>query len=124
MDVIDWLEQRLLAISPFRADIERRERQEQEARNMIAAAWPIADADARLPYIEYPKRLLAESTLDGLGRRLAFDWITRELVFRDEQRHVWNLDVADIQHIAASFPNGLPTSGDDRPGIRRGRMRP
>ncbi|MDN8834020.1 hypothetical protein Q0L96_13580, partial [Staphylococcus aureus] len=58
----DALAQAILRLSPFLVERERAARQEHEAREMIAAAWPIDPAPVpSLPRVRHPKRVLAET---------------------------------------------------------------
>lgn len=74
------------------------------------------------PHQQYPTRDewdAISAALESGARR-----ITRELVHREEQQEIWALSGEAIVYFATMTADGLPVSGDDRPDIRRGRIRP
>lgn len=132
------LKQMMLRISPLLEDIARAQREEQEAREMIAAAWPIeSESVPSIPRVPYPIARFVEfgaaipctnpTHVDPHATGPDCDdarRITREIVRREDYRLAWMIDVAYARYFAPAIPNGLPFSGDDRPDIRRGRIRP
>lgn len=118
-ELAGFLEARLLQLSPFRADIERRERQEAEAREMITAVWPIVETLPTLPPFEYDRRRTRH--FDGIAY-LGGDRYLRELVLREEQVRVWEATVESISGFVDFYAKrGIPVSGDDRPDVRHRR---
>lgn len=113
-ETLAYVEQKLLNISPFLVDIERRERQEAEAREMIAATWPIVEPAPALPHQQYPtpdERAGLAAALEEGGREIA-----KRTAREADLRLAWTIPVYEARALVGSklIPSGIPISGDHR----------